>query len=104
MPDVNCAREEAEIRVLIGGMTEAWRRGDANAYGARYQADATFTNVFGDYYVGREEFDRRDAEVFRGIFKDAALTMNIRKVRFPRPDVALVDIVTTLAGGAADGS
>jgi len=101
MPDLNRAREEAEIRVLIGEMTEAWRRGDANAYGARYQTDATFTNVFGDFYIGREEFDRRHAEVFRGIFKDAALTMNIRKVRFPRPDVALVDVVTTLSGAKA---
>jgi uncharacterized protein (TIGR02246 family) len=98
MPNVSRAREEAEIRVLIGEMTKAWRRGDANAYGARYQTDATFTNLFGDFYVGREEFDRRHAEVFRGIFKDAALTMNIRKVR---PDVALEDVVTTLSGAKA---
>jgi hypothetical protein len=45
---VNRAREEAEIRVLIGEIAEAWRR----AYGARYQTDATFTNVFSDFYVG----------------------------------------------------
>jgi uncharacterized protein (TIGR02246 family) len=57
--------------------------------------------VFGDFYVGREEFDRRHAEVFRGIFKDAALAMNIRMIRFARPDVALVDIVTTLSGAKA---
>jgi uncharacterized protein (TIGR02246 family) len=98
MPEANGITAEAEIRALIGEMTEAWKRGDANAYGARYQAGATFTNVFGDFYVGRDAFDRRHAEVFAGIFKDAVLTMDIRKLRFVRPDVALVDIVTTLTG------
>jgi uncharacterized protein (TIGR02246 family) len=89
---------ETEILVLLDELTDAWARGDAKAYGARYQADATFTNVFGDFYVGHEEFDRRHAEVFRGIFKDSRVAMHIRKLRFPRPDVAVVDVVTSLSG------
>jgi len=90
--------DEAEIRVLLNELTGAWRRGDAKAYGARYQADATFTNVFGDFYAGREAFDRRHDDVFRGIFKGTELALEIRKLRFIRPDVAVVDVVTTVAG------
>jgi uncharacterized protein (TIGR02246 family) len=89
---------ETEIRALLDELTDAWARGDAKAYGARYQADATFTNVFGDFYVGSEEFDRRHAEVFRGIFKGSRVAMDIRKLRFLRPDVAVVDVVTSLSG------
>jgi len=90
--------DEAEIQELLNELTGAWRRGDAKAYGARYQVDATFTNVFGDFYDGREKFDRRHDDVFRGIFKGTKLALEIRKLRFVRPDVADVDIITTLAG------
>jgi uncharacterized protein (TIGR02246 family) len=93
--------DEMEIRELIGELTAAWKRGDAKAFGARYQADATFTNVFGDFYVGRMEFDRRHDEVFRGIFKGSTVTMEIRKIRFLRPDVAVLDLNTRLSGVAA---
>jgi uncharacterized protein (TIGR02246 family) len=90
--------DETAILELIEAMTAAWRRGSAKAYGARYQADATFTNVFGDFYVGRQDFDRRHEEVFAGIFKDTTLSMQVRKLRLLRGDVAVADIVTTLAG------
>ena len=90
--------DETAILQLIEAMTAAWRRGSAAAYGARYQADATFTNVFGDFYVRRQDFDRRHEEVFAGIFKGTKLSMQIRKLRFLRRDVAVADIVTTLAG------
>jgi uncharacterized protein (TIGR02246 family) len=90
--------DETAIRELIDAMAAAWHRGDAESYGARYQADATFTNVFGDFYVGRQDFDRRHEEVFAGIFKGTTLSMQIRKLRFLRRDVAVADIVTTLAG------
>jgi uncharacterized protein (TIGR02246 family) len=90
--------DETAILELIEAMTAAWRRGSAEAYGARFQPDATFTNVFGDFYVGREDFNRRHAEVFAGIFKATTLSMHVRKLRFLRGDVAIADIVTTLAG------
>ena len=77
--------EETEIREMLDEMTDAWARGDATAYGAHYQADGTFTNVFGTFHVGHEEFDLRHDEVFRGIFKGTRLTMDIRMLRFLRP-------------------
>jgi uncharacterized protein (TIGR02246 family) len=88
--------DETAIHELIEAMTAAWRRGSAEAYGACYQADATFTNVFGDFYVGRQDFDRRHEEVFAGIFKGTTLSMQVRKLRLLRGDVAIADIVTTL--------
>jgi uncharacterized protein (TIGR02246 family) len=90
--------DEAAIRDVIEAMSAAWRRGDAKAYGGRFGADATFTNVFGDFYVGRQDFDRRHEEVFAGIFKGSTLSMQIKKLRFLRRDVAVADIVTTVAG------
>ena len=89
---------ETEIRDMLDEMTDAWARGDATAYGAHYQADGTFTNVFGTFHVGHEEFDLRHDEVFRGIFKGTRLTMDIRQLRFLRPDVAALDVDAGLFG------
>jgi uncharacterized protein (TIGR02246 family) len=80
------------------GLADAWNRGDARAYGARYRADGTFTNVNGAFYGGREEFIRRHEEIFRGYLEGSTLGLAIRQLRFVRPDVAVLDIDTSLAG------
>ena len=89
---------ESEIQKLIDELTDAWKRGDAKAYGARLMPEASFTNVNGEFYVGREAFDRRHAEVFSGVFRGTTLAMTINKLRFVRPDVAIADIDTELSG------
>jgi len=45
--------DEAAIEVLSGELAAAWNRGDAQAFGARYRADRTFTSVNGALNVGR---------------------------------------------------
>jgi uncharacterized protein (TIGR02246 family) len=101
MPSADLSEDEIAIRDLLEDLTEAWQRGDAKAYGARYQAGATFTNVFGDFHLGREQFDRRHADVFAGVFKGSTVAMEVRQLRFLRPDVAAVDLTTRLSGVAA---
>ena len=92
------AADETEIQKLIDELTGAWKRGDPKAYGARVMANATFTNVNGELYVGREAFDRRHAEIFGGVFRGTTLAMTINKLRFVRPDVAIADIDTEVSG------
>jgi uncharacterized protein (TIGR02246 family) len=90
--------DEAAVQQLLSELADAWNRGDAQAYGARYRADGTFTNVNGTLYVGHEEFNRRHAEIFRGYLKGTTLAMTTKELRFIRPDVAIVDIDTSLSG------
>ena len=84
--------DEAMIHQMINELVDAWNRGDAKAYGARYLDDATFTNVNGMFHVSREEFDRRHDEIFRGALKGSTITLTPRKIRFIRPDVAMADL------------
>lgn len=93
--------DEAAIQEILDGLSEAWSRGDAEAYSARYRADGTFTNVNGTFHVGREEFERRHAEVFGGMFKGTTLTLTSRKLRFIRPDVAALDVDAGVFGRQA---
>jgi uncharacterized protein (TIGR02246 family) len=90
--------DEAMIHQLINELVEAWNRGDAEAYGARYLDDATFTNVNGMFHVSRKEFDQRHDEFFRGALKGSAITLTPRKIRFVRPDVTIVDLDCTVLG------
>ena len=64
---------ENEIQQLLGELTNAWDRRDASAFGARYRADGTLTNVNDGFYVGRDEFNLRHDEVFRGVFKGTTM-------------------------------
>lgn len=84
--------DEAMIRQLINGLVDAWNRGDAEAYGARYLDNATFTNVNGMFHLSREEFNQRHDEIFRGAMKGSTITLTPRKTRFVRAEVALVDL------------
>jgi uncharacterized protein (TIGR02246 family) len=96
-PDM-ATNDEAAIQQLLCEQADAWNRGDAQAYGARYLADGTFTNVNGSFYVGREAFRRRHEEGFRGIYQGTSLALTTRELRFIRPDVAVVDIDVGLSG------
>ena len=92
--------EEVAIRKLLDHLVDAWDRGDAKAYGAHYRGDGTFTNVNGALHIGREEFDRRHVEVFRGVFKGTTLAMVIKVLRFVAANVAVVDIDVAILGCA----
>jgi uncharacterized protein (TIGR02246 family) len=83
--------DEATIQQLLDELVDAWNRGDTKAYGTRFLADATFTNVNGMFHDSREEFDQRHEEIFRGPLKGTTITLTPRKVRFIRPDIAIVD-------------
>jgi uncharacterized protein (TIGR02246 family) len=92
--------DEAMIQGLLDDLVDAWNRGDTKAYGARFLADATFTNVNGMFHDSRDEFDRRHEEIFRGPMKGTTITLAARKVRFIRSDVAIVDIDCGVFGAA----
>ena len=92
--------DEAMIRQLLDELVDAWNRGDAEAYGARVLDDATFTNVNGMFHKGREEFNRRHDDIFRGALKDTTITLTPRELRFIRQDVVIVDMDCGLFGAS----
>ena len=90
--DQTAINDRAAIKELLSELADAWKRGDAKAYGTRYRDDATFTNVNGMFHVGREEFNRRHEEIFRGALKGSTITLIPRKMRLIHADVAVVDV------------
>jgi len=104
---------EAAIQKVIAAQVEAWNHGDAKAHAADCREDVLFTNVLGITHGTRAAFEERHAAVFGSFFAGSRLSMTVRGLRFPRPDVALVDLETAVTGykglppgvrAAADGS
>ncbi|MGK3202668.1 SgcJ/EcaC family oxidoreductase [Amycolatopsis sp. MEPSY49] len=84
---------ETEVRAVLGRLTEAWNAGDATAYGRLFTEDADYVTFFGLNFPGREAIESSHRALFEGPLKGSKLTGQLgaaAKVRFVRPDVAVV--------------
>jgi uncharacterized protein (TIGR02246 family) len=96
--DPAAAANEAAIRKVVDAEEDAWNRGDAKAFAARFQEEGSFTDVFGAVSYTRAALEKRQVEFFASLFKGSRLALKVRKVRFVRPDVAIVEIDTEVSG------
>jgi len=90
--------DETQIRAIVESENEAWNHGDAEAFGAHYAEDGSFTNVIGQQLYGRPAFIAQHARIFSTIYKGSHNSLVIGRIRFLRPDVAVVDIDGVLSG------
>jgi uncharacterized protein (TIGR02246 family) len=79
------------IAELLTREEAAWDRGDAKGFAEHFDIDGSFTTVAGMVLFGREEFEKRHAEILKTVFKGSTLKLIIRRIHFPNPDVAVVD-------------
>ena len=89
---------ENAIRKIIQDEVNAWNRGDAAAYSSQFATDGTFTNIRGQFFTGYEGFLKQHEVIFKGIFKDTTLGQEIISLKFIKPDVAMVETVTSVSG------
>jgi uncharacterized protein (TIGR02246 family) len=94
------AQDIAAIEALVSAQADAWNQGNAKAFAVRFAEDGSFTNIIGMTFYGREAFEQRHAEIFRTIYKGSSVRFSIQKLRFIRPDVAVVDVDGVLTGYA----
>lgn len=92
------SNEEAAIQGLLDELSAAWNRGDAAGTVRHFQKDITFTMLDGSLFQGREEFERKLRGIFAGAFKGTTMVYKARRVKFLHPDVAIVDVETSLSG------
>jgi len=90
--------DELAIRNIIQEEITAWNAGDAVAYARHFAADGTFTNVRGQFFTGRQAFIDRHDFVFKGQFHGSTLKQDIVSLKFVRPDVAVVEVLTSVTG------
>ena len=90
--------DEIAIRNIIQEEITAWNSGDAAAYSRHFAADGTFTNIRGQFFTGREAFIERHDFIFKGPFHGSTLKQDVVSLKFARPDVAVVEVLTSVTG------
>ncbi|MFD3510958.1 SgcJ/EcaC family oxidoreductase [Nocardia sp. NPDC058666] len=75
---------------VIATLVDAWRRNDADAYGAAFTEDATYVTFVGTYYRGRTDIVDSHRTLFAKYLKHTQLADEILDIRFLGPDTAVV--------------
>ena len=92
------ATSEAAIRAIIAEQVVAWDAGDGTRYANHLAPDASFTNLFGMVMYGAPAFANRHSEILSTFYKGTTKKHTVRRIRFPTPDVAIVDIDNEVHG------
>ena len=90
------SRDDATIRRIVENETATWNKGDAPGYSHDFAPTGTFTNIRGQYFVGYPAFLKQHQAIFEGIFKNSTLKQDVVSLRFIRPDVAVVETLTSV--------
>src|SRR4029077_13387198 len=93
------AQDRVAIQAVMAGLAEAWGKGDGQAWGSYFAEDADFTAWFGLYLNGREAIAASHQQIFDTSYKNTNVRLEIRSLRFLRPDVALVHLNGSIVGG-----
>lgn len=91
-----------QIDQALGGLADAWNRGDAAAYAAAFTPEADYIAFFGMRLEGRRAIEDSHRALFEGPLKGSRMTTGDgHTVRMLTSDVALVVATggTSLDGG-----
>jgi uncharacterized protein (TIGR02246 family) len=83
--------DEAAIRALFDVQGEAWLAADGDRFASAFAEDADFINITATALRGRAEIARHHNLIFNTIYKGVKMELSNLRVRFLRPDVALVE-------------
>lgn len=82
--------DRTAVMLLVYALEDAWARHDADAYGALFTSDATYTAFLGTRYRGRAEIVESHRALFTGVLRGTRIADDILDVRFYGPDTAVL--------------
>jgi uncharacterized protein (TIGR02246 family) len=86
--------DESAIRKLLAEITAAFNQHRGDLISAASTDDFDLVNPPGTYSSGKPDL----GDSFRGAFRNARVVATIQRIRFIRPDVALVDGTFEISG------
>src|SRR5271169_7072497 len=96
--------EERALHGTVYQLEAAWNAADSASFAALLADDADFIHILGGYYTGRAAIEAGHRMIFGTIYKGSTVRYSVEKIRFLRPDVAIVSLRQYLQlyeGGAA---
>ena len=90
--------DEMALRNIVKDEINAWNKGDAVGFSRHFAAGGTFTNIRGQFFTGYPAFLKQHEVIFKGIFRKTTLRQEVASLKFIRPDLAILETVTTVSG------
>ena len=82
--------EERALHGMVYQLEAAWNAADGAAFAAPFTEGADFVHILGGYYAGRSAIEAGHRMIFGTIYKGSTVRYSVEKIRFLRPDVALI--------------
>jgi len=96
--------DEKALHEMVYHLEAAWNAADAQSFAEVFAEDADFIHIIGGYYTGRAAIEAGHRMILGTIYKGSMVRYSVEKIRFVRPDVAIVSLRQYLQfreGGAA---
>ena len=88
--------EEGPLYKIVENLENAWNNGDSVTWTAQFAEDADFIHILGGHFNGHAAIERGHRAIFDTIYKGSRNKLTVQKVRFVRPDVAIVFVFAEL--------
>lgn len=97
-------REEQAIKAVLARFYEGWNTHDADKMVSAYADDIDHINVFGEWHQGKTAIKEDIVQLHTGSGKNSHKDYTIEKMRFIKPDVAVVTVRSVSALGGNIGT
>ncbi len=82
--------EERALHGMVYHLEGAWNAADSAGFAACFAEDADFVHILGGYYTGRAAIEAGHRMIFGTIYKGSTVRYSVEKIRFLRPDLAVI--------------
>ncbi|WP_107655556.1 SgcJ/EcaC family oxidoreductase [Nocardia suismassiliense] len=89
-PDGGTAADAQGVCATLAELNAAWAQGDADAYGALFTENGTYTTFTGTHYEGRRDITESHRALFNGVLKGSKLADSYLGIRLFGADTAVV--------------
>lgn len=90
------SRDEAQIRANVEQTAKGWNVKSGADFARSFAEDADYVVINGMTLKGREMIGKAHQEIFDTFYKNSSVEVAVQKIRFLRPDVAVVHVTSLL--------
>ena len=82
--------DDRSIREIVKQIEAAWNASDSAGFAAPFAPDADFVDILCRRHQGRAVIEAGHRQIFDTIYKGSRCEYKVERIRFVRPDVAVV--------------
>jgi len=84
--------DERALHEMVYHLEAAWNAADGKSFAEPFAEDADFIHILGGYYTGRAAIEAGHRMIFGTIYRGSTVRYSVEKIRFLRPDIAIVSL------------